>query len=192
MDSGTTDESINPSKKRTKEININKNKVVKEKCPKCSKDIEKNKLKDHLQSSHITEIIDKIFLGSYSNAKDIEELEKNNIKYILNCASECKNIFEDKIKYLKLEIIDQNDFPIQDYFEKGSQFIHDSLNNENGNILVHCMQGKSRSTTILMAYLIKYKQENTNSAYKIIKAKRRLAMPNLGFMYKLREFEKMI
>ena len=192
MDSGTTDESINPSKKRTKEININKNKVVKEKCPKCSKDIEKNKLKEHLQSSHVTEIIDKIFLGSYSNAKDIEELEKNNIKYILNCASECKNIFEDKIKYLKLEIIDQNDFPIQDYFEKGSQFIHDSLNNENGNILVHCMQGKSRSTTILMAYLIKYKQENTNSAYKIIKAKRRLAMPNLGFMYKLREFEKKI
>ena len=54
------------------------------------------------------------------------------------------------------------------------------------------MQGKSRSTTILMAYLIKYKKEDTNSSYKIIKAKRRLAMPNLGFMYKLREFEKIV
>ena len=49
---------------------------------------------------------------------------------------------------------------------------------------------KSRSTSILMAYLIKYKNENTNSAYKILKAKRKLTMPNLGFMYKLREYEK--
>ena len=193
MDNGPTEENMNHLKRKINPINKNKNKnIIKEKCPKCSKDIEKNKLKEHLQSSHITEIIDKIFIGSYSNAKDIEELEKNNIKYILNCASECKNMFEDKIKYLKLEIMDQNDFPIHDYFEKGAQFIHECLNNNDGNILVHCMQGKSRSTSILMAYLIKYKKENTNSAYKIIKAKRRLTMPNLGFMYKLREFEKIV
>ena len=54
------------------------------------------------------------------------------------------------------------------------------------------MEGKSRSTTLLMAYLIKYQNENTNSAYKIIKSKRQLTMPNLGFMYKLREYEKNI
>ena len=182
-------ENNNLPKKISKQINKPKN-ILKEKCPKCEKEIEKNKLKEHLQSSHITEIINNIYIGSYSNAKDEKELESNNIKYILNCASECNNIFKDKIKYLKLEIKDQNDFPIQDYFEKGAQFIHDSLNNNDGNVLIHCMQGKSRSTTILMAYLIKYGNEDTNSAYKIIKAKRRLAMPNLGFMYKLREFEK--
>ena len=170
----------------------NKTKIPIEKCPKCLKEIEKNKLKEHLQTFHITEIIDKIYIGSYDNAKDKDELEKNNIKYVLNCASECNNIFEDKIKYLKLEIKDQNDFPIQDYFEKGANFINESLMNNDGKILVHCMQGKSRSTTILMAYLIKYKKQDTNSAYKTIKAKRRLAMPNLGFMYKLREFEKKI
>jgi methylenetetrahydrofolate reductase (NADPH) len=49
------------------------------------------------------------------------------------------------------------------------------------------MEGKSRSTTLLMAYLIKCQNENTNSAYKILKSKRQLTMPNLGFMYKLRE-----
>ena len=41
-----------------------------------------------------------------------------------------------------------------------------------------------------MAYLIKCKNEDTNSAYKIVKNKRQLTMPNLGFMNKLREFEK--
>ena len=175
-------ENIKPNKK----INIQK-----EKCPKCSKEIEKKLFKDHL-SSHITQIIDHIYIGSYLNAKDKEELENNNIKYILNCASECNNIFEDKIKYLKLELKDQNDFPIQDCFEKGANFINECLNNNDGNILIHCMRGKSRSAAILMAYLIKYKKEDTNSAYKIIKAKRKLIMPNLGFMSKLREYEKKI
>ena len=168
----------------------NKTKIPIEKCPKCLKEIEKNKLKEHLQTFHITEIIDRIYIGSYLNANNFEELEKNNIKYILNCAIECKNIYEDKIKYLKLDIKDQNDFPIQDYFDKGTQFIEDSLNNKEGNILIHCKEGKSRSTTLLMAYLIKYQKENTNSAYKIVKTKRQLTMPNLGFMYKLREYEK--
>ena len=162
------------------------------KCPKCSQEIRNNKLKEHLQSNHIIEIIDKIYIGSYLNAKNFQELESNNIKYILNCTSECKNLFEDKIKYLKLDIKDQNDFPIENYFDKGIQFIKDSLNNNDGNILIHCMEGKSRSTTLLMAYLIKYQNENTNSAYKIIKSKRQLTMPNLGFMYKLREYEKNI
>ena len=161
-------------------------------CPKCSQKINNNKLKEHLQSYHITEIIDRIYIGSYLNANNFEELEKNNIKYILNCAIECKNIYEDKIKYLKLDIKDQNNFPIQDYFEKGNQFIRESLNNNDGNIFIHCKEGKSRSITLLMAYLIKYQNENTNSAYKIIKAKRQSAMPNLGFMYKLREYEKNI
>ena len=124
--------------------------------------------------------------------KCLQEIEKNNIKYILNCASECNNLYEDKIKYLKLEIKDQNDYPIKDFFEKGTNFINEAVNNKDGNILIHCMQGKSRSTTLLMAYLIKYKKEDINSSYKILKAKRRLTMPNLGFMQQLREYEKSI
>ena len=159
-------------------------------CPKCNQELADNKLKEHLQSNHITEIINNVYIGSFLNATNFEELEKNNIKYILNCASECKNIFEDKIKYLKLDIKDQNDFPIQNYFNKGIQFIQDALNNNDGNILIHCMQGKSHSTTLLMAYLIKCQKETTNSAYKILKSKRQLTMPNLGFMNKLREYEK--
>ena len=180
MDNIQKEENQTPLKQNNIKPKTKNQKIIqKEKCPKCSKEIEKNKLKDHLQSSHITEVFNKVFIGSYANAKDKEELEKNNIKYILNCASECSNLFEDKIKYLKLDIKDQNDFPINEYFDKGANFINESLNNNDGNILVHCMQGKSRSTCLVMAYLIKYKKEDTNSAYKILKAKRKLTILTL-------------
>ena len=145
-------------KNKALNIQMNNKPSKKSKCPKCFQEIITNRLKEHLQVNHITEIIDKIYIGSYLNAKNIEELEKNNIKYILNCTSECKNIFENKIKYLKLDIKDQIDFPIQNYFEKGIQFIEESLNNNDGNILIHCMEGKSRSTTLLnfKVYIFKY------------------------------------
>ena len=192
MENKKPNENVFQPKNKTLNLRNKINQSQKSKCPKCSQEIITNKLKEHLQTNHITEIIDKIYIGSYFNAKNEEELEKNNIKYILNCASECKNIFKNKIKYFNLDIKDQNDFPIQNYFDKGIQFIEESLNNNDGNILIHCTQGKSRSTTLLMAYLIKCKKENTNSAYKIVKSKRQLTMPNLGFMNKLREFEKSI
>ena len=190
MENNKKNKNIIKNKDKTLKSNLKNNIVQLVKCPKCNEDIKNNKLKEHLQGNHLTEIIDHIYIGSFMNAKNLIELEKNNIKYILNCASECKNTFEDKIKYLKLDIKDQIDFPIQDYFDKGIQFIIEALNNNDGNILIHCMEGKSRSTAILMAYLIKCKNEDTNSAYKIVKNKRQLTMPNLGFMNKLREFEK--
>ena len=51
------------------------------------------------------------------------------------------------------------------------------------------MQGKSRSSTILLAYLIKEKKMSTNEAFKYAKKKRKTILPNLSFIKKLREFK---
>ena len=51
------------------------------------------------------------------------------------------------------------------------------------------MQGKSRSSTILLAYLIKGKKMSINEAFKFAKKKRKTILPNLSFMTKLRKFE---
>ena len=88
-------------------------------------------------------------------------------------------------------IKDSNDFNIEEYFDKGIEFIQNAkANKEKGKLLVHCQQGKSRSSAILISYLIKEEQYTTDEAYKYLKKKRRMIMPNLGFMFKLREFER--
>ena len=168
-------------------INENKKNIL-IKCNICEKEIENNKFNLHLES-HPGNIDDFIYIGSYFNATNLKELEKLNIKYILNCAAECKNLFEDKIIYKKIDLKDLVEFPIENYFDEAIEFINKCKEEKKGNLLIHCMQGKSRSSTILLAYLIKEKKMSTNEAFKFAKKKRKTILPNLSFMTKLREFE---
>ena len=40
---------------------------------------------------------------------------------------------------------------------------------KNGNLLVHCQMGKSRSVAIVIAYLMKYMDMKLNDAYMYVK-----------------------
>lgn len=66
----------------------------------------------------------------------------------------------------------------------------DNAKNDNGKVLVHCKKGISRSTTIVMAYLLKKnKDENTKLEPQEIldklQEKRRIATPKANFIYQL-------
>ena len=71
------------------------------KCEFCNLDITKSIQKSHIEA-HPTKILDWLYLGSYDNARNIEELKMINVKYILNCANECKNMFIDDFSYKKV------------------------------------------------------------------------------------------
>ena len=61
-----------------------------------------------------------------------------------------------------------DDFPDQDigqYFDEAVKFINDALEEKESNVvLVHCLQGKSRSASIICAYLINKLQLNFQEA----------------------------
>ncbi|EEB98758.1 hypothetical protein MPER_01682, partial [Moniliophthora perniciosa FA553] len=60
------------------------------------------------------------------------------------------------------------------------------------SVLIHCQQGISRSTAILIAYLIRYQNQSYDSALAMIKKKRACAKPNEGFEGALRNWEGII
>ena len=68
----------------------------------------------------------------------------------------------------------------------------DEIRKAKGKVLVHCVQGVSRSTTICLAYLIWKENMNYEQAYEYIRARRGIASPNLGFTIQLINFHRRI
>ena len=178
---------------KTRQINESATVIVnhnlkKRKCPLCHKEMDKNRINFHI-NTHPSKIFDWLFLGCYRNACNKEEIKDLKINYVLNCAFECLESFNNNIKYCHLKLSDMPSFRIIPFFERATSFINQA-HKSGGIILVHCQLGISRSTSCVIAYMIKYMGYTAMSALEFIRKKRPQVMPNYGFLQQLMNYEK--
>lgn len=127
-------------------------------------------------------IIDNVYLGSIGAALCVENLKKYNITYILSAITDDSPGYKDHIKeYMSLKLKDQSETNILEKLEESNNFIQKAVNNKE-NILIHCFQGKSRSVTLIVGYLMKYHKMTRDQALELIRKVRPIASPNYGFM----------
>ena len=155
------------------------------------KDSERKKIISEYYSKHLSEIIPNfLYISSYNATKNKALLEKNKITHIINCAADfCENVFEseNKYTYLSFYLKDHVLENIECIFYECIKFI-ENVKEKGGRVLVHCIQGISRSVTLVMAYLI-YKNKITyDKAFNIVQSKREISSPNFGFSIQLQNF----
>lgn len=172
------------NKKNTEQFYKNKKKT---KCQICNLTFDIEKFKTH-QISHPSKICDYIYLGSYQNAINQLELKKLQIKFILNCAHECPNTPIKNIRYKHIKLYDDPHCDLSQHFSAAFSFINEAINSKS-NILIHCAMGVSRSSAILIAYLMKHQRMSFQDAYWFVKKRRSIIFPNFGFMTQLTEYE---
>ena len=137
------------------------------------------------------EIIPHLYLGSIGSASNLKELQNCKITHSVCCARGIKNFFPNNFKYLNLDLLDSETVDIKKYFEESGKFINEAIKN-NGNVLVHCHAGVSRSSTILIAYVMKYQGMKFDKVLELLRSKREKVNPNEGFIKQLKEYEKEI
>lgn len=77
------------------------------------------------------------------------------------------------------------------FFDETHSFIEEARRNKC-NVLVHCKAGISRSPTIAIAYLMKWKRLHLQDAYNFVKRCRPQISPNLNFMGQLVSYERQL
>ncbi|KAH9622445.1 hypothetical protein KSS87_016669 [Heliosperma pusillum] len=125
-------------------------------------------------------------------AKSREVLRQNGITHVLNCVGfVCPEYFKGDLVYKTLWLQDSPSeditsilYDVFDYFE--------DVREQGGRVLVHCCQGVSRSTSLVIAYLMWKEGQKFEEAFEYVKAARGVTNPNMGFACQLLQCQKRV
>lgn len=136
----------------------------------------------------INQIEGKLFLGNEDAAVTLKVLKERGISAILVCGSHLDTPFK-LIQYKILQIADDPRQKIIHLFEEAIDFVSKKLKAGKG-VLIHCQQGRSRSASFTIAYMMKTKRLSYEESYAYVKSKREEVEPNPGFQAQLRMYEQ--
>lgn len=140
----------------------------------------------NIQNS-IQQVLPGLFVGNYRDSKDPQQLARYKITHILAIHDSPRRLLPDK-HYLCVMAADTPDQNLSQYFTVCNDFIH-AARLRDGNVLIHCLAGMSRSVTVAVAYIMSVTPLTWKEALKVVRAGRAVANPNLGFQTQLQDFE---
>ncbi|KAI4373018.1 hypothetical protein MLD38_011188 [Melastoma candidum] len=139
-----------------------------------------------------SKVAEHIYLGGDVVARNREILKQNGITHILNCVGfVCPEYFKGDFVYRTLWLQDSPSeditsilYDVFDYFE--------DVREQKGKVFVHCCQGVSRSTSLVIAYLMWREGQSFDDAFQFVKSARGIADPNMGFACQLLQCQKRV
>lgn len=138
--------------------------------------------------SQVAQITDHLYLCSAHPVRDAR-LRALGIKLVVNATIDVPPVRLAGVDTLQVPVDDTPSASIHNYFD----LVADRINAEvrRGNkVLVHCMAGVSRSATLVLAYLMKYRNLSLRQAHDLCKQRRPYIRPNPGFWRRLCDYEE--
>ncbi|XP_047977972.1 dual specificity protein phosphatase 1-like isoform X1 [Salvia hispanica] len=136
-------------------------------------------------------IEDGLFLGSLGAANNKTALKALNVTHILTVAHSLIPSHPNDFVYKIIQVRDTEDVKLSQYFDECFAFI-DEAKASGGGVLVHCFLGRSRSVTIIIAYLMFKHGMSLSEAVEHVRVKRPTMCPNQGFISQLEEYAKFL
>ncbi|KAF6714855.1 phosphatase Slingshot-like protein 3 [Oryzias melastigma] len=134
-----------------------------------------------------SKIFDYLYLGSEWNAANFEELQKNNVGYILNVTREIDNFFPESFTYMNIRVYDVEATNLLPHWPDTYNFIN-TARKMGQAVLVHCKMGVSRSASTVIAYAMKQQRWSLETALAYVRECRSIVNPNEGFMRQLQTY----
>ncbi|KAK4291531.1 hypothetical protein Pmani_035641 [Petrolisthes manimaculis] len=135
-----------------------------------------------------------LYLGTLDAACDIETVSGLNVTHILTVASQplpqhTVQAFTGRSSLFYIKVYDDVCSDLLSHFQDAVDFIKQGQN--IGTVLVHCLCGVSRSSTLVTCYLMNKYNITRDKALKRVQKRRSCAVPNRGFMDQLLLYQTM-
>ncbi|XP_053091479.1 protein phosphatase Slingshot homolog 3 isoform X2 [Pangasianodon hypophthalmus] len=134
-----------------------------------------------------SKILDYLYLGSEWNAANFEELQKNNVGYILNVTMEIDNFFPESYTYMNIRVYDVESTDLLSHWNNTYMFINEARKSGQ-SVLVHCKMGVSRSASTVIAFLMKQQGWTLEDALNHVRERRPIVQPNDSFLKQLHTY----
>lgn len=142
------------------------------------------------------EVYPNVFIGDAGAARNKSYLRRIGITHVVNTAEGNRygmvntdaHFYRDSgIRYMGLPLLDLPSARIHQYFYAAADFIDDAIKS-GGKVLVHCLMGMSRSSTITIAYLMLKVGMPAPMALRMCRQHRDIR-PNDGFLQQLADLD---
>jgi len=130
-----------------------------------------------------------LFLGNMRASENLALLKENKITHILVVGCDLEKHFPQEFVYHQVEVIDVEFEDMISHFHACIDFIENGL--KTGGVFVHCAAGISRSTTMIVAYLMQKNNWDLDTALRYTVERRKCVWPNMGFQNQLTLFHKL-
>lgn len=128
----------------------------------------------------------KLYVGDISTSYNLKGMIERGITSVISLGCEnTKYKTHPNINYHRIIIPDIMEVNIVSYFLETFKFI----DVQEGNVLIHCFAGISRSVTIAIAYLMYSENLSYLESLDIVRKCRSCALPNIGFSMQLMFYE---
>lgn len=137
-----------------------------------------------------TEIIPRVYLSDLGTAQSRATLAALGITHVVSVMHGSVDLPYDVFaRTMQVPIADMPFADLLPHLENTSKFIQDALaSSPNARVLVHCAKGRSRSSSVVAGFLIASRGYSVGQAIEFIQSRRRIALPNFGFVLQLEEY----
>jgi protein-tyrosine phosphatase len=135
-----------------------------------------------------SKITEHIYISGSAPTTNLKTLQQHGIGYILNLTPCCPNCFPQNFVYKRVLLRDHAGEDISKCLFGCLAFI-ESAAQHNQRVLVHCTKGISRSSTVVVAYLMLKRNWGMQKALLFTKQCRPIVNPNCAFFFQLSDWE---
>lgn len=132
-----------------------------------------------------------LFLGDLESC-NLDNLNRLGITHVISLVCNYTLIHVptiDSSTHLYFNVEDSPKQSLVDVFPRANRFLLE-CQQKNQRVLVHCSAGISRSSSIVIAFLMCHHNMTLKEAYTFVQHKRPVISPNLGFMRQLSQLNK--